>query len=89
MPSGSRGRTSREVGRPSLADSPLAGNEYNSVWYSEGRPRTIINRTSLVVDPPDGRVPYKPEVLKRQAYKRQIVSSRPPADFSNDSWLDT
>ena len=82
------GKDFTEVGRPALADSPIAGNEYNSVWYSEGRPRTIINRTSLVVDPPDGRVPYRPEVLNRLAYKRQIVSSHPPVEFSNDSWLD-
>ncbi len=82
------GKDFTEIGRPSLADSPLAGNEYNTVWYSEGRPRTITNRTSLIVDPPDGRVPYKPEVQTRQAYKRQIVSSHPPAEFSNNSWLD-
>ena len=56
-----------DVGRQSLAESPIRGNEYNSFWQDHGRPRQIYNRTSLVVDPPDGRIPYAPEALKAEA----------------------
>ena len=34
---------------------------YNEFWYERGVELTADNRTSLVVDPPNGRIPYKPE----------------------------
>jgi hypothetical protein len=52
------------VGRRSVAESPIRGNEYNSFWQDHGRPRQISNRTSLIVDPPDGRIPYTPDASK-------------------------
>jgi hypothetical protein len=55
------------VGRRSVAESPIRGNEYNSFWQDHGRPRQISNRTSLVVDPPDGRIPYTPDAKKAEA----------------------
>lgn len=55
------------VGRRSVAESPIRGNEYNSFWQDHGRPRQVSNRTSLIVDPPDGRLPYTPEAKKAEA----------------------
>lgn len=56
-----------DVGRQPLSESPIRGNEYNSFWQDHGRPRQIYNRTSLVVDPPDGKIPYAPDGLKAEA----------------------
>jgi hypothetical protein len=55
------------VGRRSVAESPIRGNEYNSFWQDHGRPRQISNRTSLVVDPPDGRIPYTADARKAES----------------------
>jgi len=49
------------VGRRSIAESPIRGNEYNSFWQDHGRPRRVFRQTSLVVDPRDGLLPYTPE----------------------------
>jgi hypothetical protein len=57
-----------EVGRRPVSESPIRGNEYNSFWQDHGRPRRVYNRTSLIVDPPDGRIPFTPAA--RQAAAR-------------------
>jgi hypothetical protein len=54
------------VGRRTVAESPIRGNEYNSFWQDHGRPRQVSNRTSLVVDPPDGKIPYTPDAKKAE-----------------------
>jgi hypothetical protein len=56
-----------DVGRRSLAESPIRGNEYNSFWQDHGRPRKVYKQTSLIVDPPDGRIPYTPDAQKADA----------------------
>ena len=55
------------VGRRSIAESPIRGNEYNSFWQDHGRPRRVYKQTSLIVDPPDGRIPYAPDGQKAEA----------------------
>jgi hypothetical protein len=54
------------VGRRSIAESPIRGNEYNSFWQDHGRPRRVFKQTSLVVDPRDGLLPYTPEARKAE-----------------------
>jgi hypothetical protein len=50
---------------------------YNEFWWDRGTKLSKTFRTSLVVDPPDGRVPaLTPEAQKRMA-ERRIVESRP------------
>ena len=45
----------------SLAEGGVGG--YNEFWYERGVELTRDKRTSLIVDPPDGRVPYAPAYL--------------------------
>jgi hypothetical protein len=61
------GEEGSAVGRRSVDESPIRGNEYNSFWQDHGRPRQFSNRTSLVVDPPDGRIPYTSDAKKAEA----------------------
>ena len=56
-----------EVGRRSLSESPIRGNEYNSFWQDHGRPRKVYKQTSLIVDPRDGRIPYTSDARKADA----------------------
>jgi hypothetical protein len=41
---------------------------YNQVWFDQGTRIVKTLRTSLVVDPPDGRVPVRPEAEAKRAY---------------------
>ena len=43
---------------------------YNEFWYERGIELTSDNRTSLVVDPPSGRIPYKPEYVEARRLRR-------------------
>ena len=55
------------------------GRAYNQFWWDYGSKVVGTKRTSLVVDPPDGRVPpLTPEGQKR-AEARTVVRQRPPA----------
>jgi hypothetical protein len=55
------------VGRQSVADSPIRGNEYNAFWQDHGRARRVYSQTSLIVDPPDGRLPYTADARRAGA----------------------
>jgi len=62
-----------------LADVELA---YNNEWWDRGAP---LKRTSLIVDPPNGRLPkLTPDGQKRVAAQEAYRKSRGPAD----SWTD-
>jgi hypothetical protein len=52
------------VGRRSVGESPIRGNEYNSFWQDHGRPRQVLRQTSLIVDPKDGQIPYTADARK-------------------------
>lgn len=45
---------------------PLALGSYNRFWYDDGTRVLATLQTSLVVDPPDGRVPVKPSAEARR-----------------------
>ena len=49
---------------------------YNNFWLTE---RHFENRTSLVVDPPTGRIPYKPETQQLLAEQLARFASAAPA----------
>ena len=46
--------------------SPLAAGSYNRFWYDDGTTVLATRQTSLVVDPPDGRVPVKASAEARR-----------------------
>ena len=46
---------------------------YNDFWYERGSAVVATRRTSLIIDPPDGRLPaYTPEGQRRADAQRQI-----------------
>ena len=55
---------------------PRAGDvgNYNQVWFDQGTRVVVTRRTSLVVDPPDGRVPVRPEAEAKRAYDLEHVA---------------
>lgn len=62
------------------------GRAYNEFWYDRGSHIVGSRRTSLIIDPPDGKIPaLTPEAQKRQAalaeYRRQHPGDG-PEDFS-------
>src|SRR5712692_10451378 len=72
----------RRDNRETDADVALA---YNDSWYDRGTKVVPTRRTSLIVDPPDGRIPaLTPEAQKREAARAEARRKRGPAD----SWED-
>ncbi len=67
--------------------SDLARRAYNNFWVDRGTHVTKTMRTSLVMDPPDGRVPpFTPEAQKRyDAF--QAHQALHPADGPEDRFL--
>jgi hypothetical protein len=56
---------------------------YNSFWQNRGTERTVNRRTSLIVDPRDGRIPFTPEA--------KALNEREDARYGQgpyNSWLD-
>jgi hypothetical protein len=82
-------QTAKTRSDESRASSCGGVGNYNSFWYDQGGKVVGSKRTSLVVDPPDGRIPrLTPEVQKRQAAEREARNG-----VSNDAptpggWLE-
>ena len=64
----------------------------NAIWLRERQPKGLsTRRTSLIVDPPDGRIPpLTPEAKKREAERRKtwtlLVSNLAETEMSLDSY---
>jgi hypothetical protein len=68
-------------------EAGIYGAEYNNVWMEQPRKPGKLrwNRTSLVVDPPDGQMPaYTPELIKRLEAMEEARKHRGEAD----NWED-
>ena len=61
---------------------PGSVGSYNALWFDRGRVSADL-RTSLIVDPLDGRLPLRAETVERQAARRGYRRDHPA-----DSWLD-
>ncbi len=67
-----------EKGQPSAGYQPRAQGgvlSYNEFWYERGSKLTKDRRTSLIVDPPDGKIPFTPEAQQRVAAMRRWSDS--------------
>jgi len=66
----------RSTGRGNTNEARLTGNEYNEVYWDRGSKIAVVNgepRTSLVTNPPDGRVPeLTPEGERRVAARQEF-----------------
>src|SRR6185312_4647422 len=62
--------------------SDVAG-AYNQAWFDRGTKVVPTLRTSLIVDPADGRIPYSQEGLKRLAAAAEYSRAH-PADGPED-----
>jgi hypothetical protein len=79
--------TLEEANRQSFDQAPRAGDPgtYNAFWRDTGK---ALTRTSLIIDPPDGRIPpLTPEAKKRLEAERLERSKRGPSD-SPDTYED-
>ena len=78
-----------QTGQPSAGYQARAEGgvlSYNEFWYERGIELTKDKRTSLVVDPPNGRVPYREE-YGRQAWIRRLNLRNGFADSYTDRSL--
>ncbi len=77
----------RDLDRVTGYDRNIVGQEYNRFWTDTGprRQREPWPRTSLVVDPPDGRIPpFTRELLQRWERREEAARGR----GQRDDWLD-
>src|SRR6202008_5046458 len=61
-----------EKGAPSVGYAPRSQGgvlSYNDLWYERGNQLTRDRRTSLIVDPPDGRIPFSAEARTRMSQR--------------------
>ena len=70
------GRDSRDVGgKPAVGTEKDVARAYNEFWFGD-KPTRLSMRTSMVTDPPDGRLPpYTPEAATRIADKREFLAA--------------
>ena len=48
---------------------------YNEFWYERGNRLTKDKRTSLIVDPPDGRIPFTEAARRRLAERTRLLNA--------------
>jgi hypothetical protein len=74
-------RAARErVDRPPKAGDP---GTYNQIWFDPASTVVPTRRTSLIVDPPDGRLPFTEEGRRHQTRSSARYGVGP-----RDSWVD-
>ena len=62
--------------------TPGSVGSYNALWFDRGEVSSDL-RTSLIVDPPNGRLPTLPAVAERLSARRDYLQEHPA-----DSWVD-
>jgi hypothetical protein len=55
------------------------GRNYNEFWRDRATTVVASRRTSIVVDPPDGKIPSRPEALRRRIAANQSLNVAPAA----------
>ena len=80
----------RERRAETNADRELPPGEvgsYNDVFFERGSEIVGTRRTSLVIDPPDGRIPALTPEAQRKVEARAAYAALHPADTPADRWL--
>ena len=65
-------------GQPSAGYAPRAEGgvlSYNETWYERGSRLTKDRRTSLIVDPPSGTIPFTDAARRRQAERTRLSNA--------------
>ena len=78
-------------GAPSAGYAPRAEGgvlSYNEFWYERGVELTRDRRTSLIMDPPDGRIPYTDAARERNRILRANLSSGFADSYTDRSLAD-
>ena len=79
------------AGAPSAGYAPRAEGgvlSYNEFWYERGVELTRDRRTSLIVDPPDGRIPYTDETRESIRVTRANLSAGFADSYTDRSLAD-
>ncbi len=72
------------------ADRPSRPGEvgaYNDAFFERGSRGVKSRRTSLVIDPPDGKIPALTPEAQKKVEARQKREAASPADRPDDRWL--
>jgi hypothetical protein len=80
-----------EKGAPSAGYAPRAQGgvlSYNEFWYERGSQLTRDKRTSLIVDPPDGRIPMTDAARKLNAERGRKLSAGFADSYTDRSLAD-
>ena len=72
------------LGNAEFQDFDVVTGNYNAFWLVE---RHLDNRTSLIVDPPDGRIPALTEAAAVRAAERRAYAAEHPSDGPEDRTL--
>ena len=79
------------TGAPSAGYAPRAEGgvlSYNEFWYERGVELTRDKRTSLIVDPPDGRIPYTDAAREKNRVTRANLSAGFADSYTDRSLAD-
>jgi hypothetical protein len=80
---------SQETIKKKSRDTDTSGRvvPYNDFWFDEGT-KVTTKRTSLIVDPPDGRMPpLTPEAEKKRAAQREVRKGVGPDEPAPGQWV--
>jgi len=74
--------------RPDIGTENDVARAYNNAWYDRGSKVVKTRRTSLIIDPPDGRIPPLTPEAQQRAMQRDTARRLHPADGPEDRALN-